>query len=173
MQAGILQTITYPTGGSTSFVFEANRQGNLKTANPDKIQMGIGVDDVDLIYSVISNVNPVQITSNCTGMYDPTNTVNPVFRLYSIMNVNDAGQDVSVAFSLKNGTNSNFVQPGKYRLRVSNPKKETTPKTISLTWQNDDLATASNIMVGGLRVKQTIDFDPLTSKQIVTNFSYN
>ncbi len=168
-QAGILQKITYPTGGSTSFVYESNRQGNLITDMTPKINMYCGLDDP--YFSVISTLGAVQVNTFGEGLYNP-NDPYTTFIDGIIWAVGADGSDSVSIGGINNGQNTFFLSPGPYHLVVVNPKHQTTPYSMHLEWQNDDTAYVHNNLAGGLRIKQMIDEDPVTGIQNIKNFKY-
>jgi hypothetical protein len=168
-QAGILKKIIYPTGGSTSFAYESNHQGNMITDITRKINMTCALDDP--YFSVISTLGAVPVNSFGTGLHDPADPYS-TFIDGVIMAVGVNGNDSISMGAINNGQHTFNLTPGNYHLIVVNPKHQTTPYTMHLEWQNDDTAFVHNNFAGGLRVKQMIDEDPLTGSQSIKNFKY-
>ncbi|MGJ1436328.1 DUF5977 domain-containing protein [Sphingobacterium siyangense] len=174
MRAGTLKTITYPTGGSTTFEFEphdtyTNYQdyttswqsislggdGNIFQSVPDKLILitdGSGV--------TVDVTNQSTVNDGAVSIYDPQGQLNG-------FSLNCAkGESRREKASLAAGTyhvKLQFYQAG------GNPAGQ--PLTASIG-KNIIVGVNENSMVGGLRIKTITDMSSATDTSMVTSYSY-
>ncbi len=177
MNAGTLNKITYPTGGSSTFNFEANTIWTTFTEN---------------LFSQVSS-----ITIGFTGV-NPLNVTNPVTisgTIYELGLINSPGGNTAVltlfnsigtnmgTVSATPGTNNSIVisnlSPGSYQLSLSKNCDNGSGSSGGIG-ANGTLSifapetTSQNTTVGGLRIKTITNNDNLSAlNNIVTTYSYN
>lgn len=175
MRGGALQTIKYPTGGSTIFNFEPHTV----TSTYQEYQLELQSELVVHLYgqsaitqtgsfTVVGN-EPVEILINNTSTnWSPT---------VSIINSSNEQQGggpwlVSVSSTL---TKSFSLPPGIYQATISFPPNS-LPTLINgarLTVSQWKYVTISgDVTVGGLRINSISNYDHVTQGNMVTNYSY-
>jgi|GEM_PF-1138611 len=171
MLGGMLTQINYPTGGSTTFLYEANRSynapvnGSGTNANYSKVSMGIEVSSdpsnptfnqtptgsfkigLKKVFS-INNVTGITLVSN--GLQDGV-TLNDNITA-SLVGVDSTGSTISTT-SFNNNTTTVNVPNGLYYIQVNDSKHQgyttTNPTgvkyTASANWGNDDATLVSEV----------------------------
>lgn len=173
MRGGTLQKITYPTGGSTSFEFEANATFcNYNTyVSTSTSSMSVGYD---------GSSNPITTQMTFSGnsysltLTNTPGSASPATARFSIDDFNnntvfnetaDAGITKNVSF---------VITPGTYYVRLQKNNAETGKGAVATLNEMVPTAASGNKMVGGLRIKTVTTNDNISpSNNIVTSYNYN
>ncbi|SEW52512.1 RHS repeat domain-containing protein [Chitinophaga arvensicola] len=183
---GVLNKITYPTGGTTSFEYELNDYGaksgktnterqkiwNTATASARNTIGQTNPDMID-VKADFSITEPQDVTIYCKGINNGLTSPdgNPSMYLYKVQ------ADNSLVALLERGTFANeltsamFLLPGNYRIRamVDNYLNEQSQIKVTSYSLGDTLRT---IETGGIRIKKIINRDLINSEPVVRQFTY-
>jgi YD repeat-containing protein len=171
MRAGTLKSIKYPTGGNTDFQFESNYA-------PVASSM---VQGLNVIYSSSGwegNPDAVPSVSQATlpsGTYKikVTNGTTPGtanLKMYA-----SATNSLIANLVASPGSSSEqtvYLDAGTYRQELL----KTTPYAGSGAEGSTYAMTVGglqNVMIGGLRIKQILNYESLNAQPIITDFGYN
>lgn len=189
-EADMLTSVTYPTGGTRTFTYEANQYlwDPGSTSTPDQSYF-----QTPTIYANTDSFNtsaPVQ--------YQSLFTVNSLaggttwnfyidgccyFGSYSVTILDQYGYTTIASFSnLLSGSIS--LSNGTYMLQFSYDVYNVTIYDFNAYWSQLQMDTASivrydrslykdNMTGPGVRVKQVTDYDPVSGQTITTNYQYN
>jgi hypothetical protein len=178
MRGGTLNKVTYPTGGSTDFVFEPNKtwvtatRKNLVTVG----SYGVGYDQNNIAnYSNISlSTNYYRITltnNNCSypytvcaaGVYLQSNDGTVT---YSQLVVANGGQSVSAVFAPP--------AAGLYRIHLQRDNSvQSGVGATALIQEIVPVQVNGNEIVGGLRIQKIVNHDGISSQgDITTEYRY-
>lgn len=175
MRAGTLQTITYPTGGTTSFEFEPHStytnyinyttiwdnihlggDGNIFRSVPDSL---ILVTDGSGVIVDINNQSP--INDGYMNIYDPNRQLSGFgINCYKGQTRVEQVNLAAGTYSVKLGFSQAGGNPSGYPLSVSIGK-------------NVSYGVNENSTVGGLRIKSISSRSSPTATPIVTSYSYS
>lgn len=185
MQACILEKITYPTGGSTTFTFEPHEYGNLAASDYDDsetqvIDSHFSQDNLDPTYNTVSAPFTVSYSSPLRLYYTLTAESRYGLERTALLLIDDATGIAINSWGMPSSQGSaapffsrNFVQvvlgPGRYRLAAQlQPNCSTGSASTSCHGRVEVRATlsqrvaptaASTLLAGGLRVQRIEDFD--------------
>ncbi|WP_170827460.1 RHS repeat domain-containing protein [Roseivirga sp. 4D4] len=180
-KAGVLEKVTYPTGGHTTFEFEGNTAVSDELDNP------------------WTPVAPIDVPVNGTDVYFNTTLVNQVFTPLSISGVvSPQGSGCTITGAVyktgdpapletftmlpESGANTHSAylvgvvkESGSYYIKLNFQTNCTTYQPndkLQLRFSNETALV--NKPVGGLRVKSITDHDGVSSTNDITrNFYYN
>ncbi|MDR3715833.1 MAG: DUF5977 domain-containing protein [Puia sp.] len=159
IQAGVLKWIYYPTGGYTHFTYEPNSyQGSFQDYSQTAFARGTSVqaDSVTFTPAITSNVMGT-LTVTFTG-YNYFDVHTPPY--IRIVNVTTGAVATYFAMSPQNGSVASIAYPliagDTYRLAAYAFDDNKVQSNVNLEWQTFDGVTVPG---GGLRVKQTTDYD--------------
>jgi hypothetical protein len=176
-QNGMLQQITYPTGGNTSFVYESN---NLYTTSTTMITQTVAALSVGFDGSLTS-----------TGSFTTLNNSNSQYQMTLDASYQPSGQSggklVMSGPGLTNGTfyltqgqnvtNTITLTPNStytYVFTDQNNQQGTTGHGLNVYFrQLVPSTTSTNLQVGGTRIKTITTTDGITATPIVTSYNYN
>jgi YD repeat-containing protein len=184
-EAGLLNKITYPTGGYTQFTYEQN----IALPNPDLNEL------------VYQSINPAEETENGLGFletsyYDGTEYTKPI-SIGNIVGVVDVSnfwvQNVNImdfTFSIEPSsgghvyrltlgqTTSINLGPGDYYLIVTpknsgfNPLNWDHAFNISLSWKEQSVNESDSVYAGGKRIIKLENKLPDNSSASIREFKY-
>jgi hypothetical protein len=169
MRGGALQTMTYPTGGSTTFEFEPNTtfcnftQYTKANAGGGAVGFG-GTTDSRTPFTSSGNSGTiyyfdiVSTTSVGAGLEILDQNQNVVQNLVSSPNT-------TVSYSVQLMPNTN------YTLWLHKEDGSGTVQANLTIWS--PTTVSANTIVGGLRIKTITSTDPISSQSIATSFGYN
>jgi len=179
LSAGMLQKITYPTGGQLSFVFEPHQYG---WHNQTQITSSFQLQTL----AAHTNENqPISTQSFQVSLPQYIRVNYALSNAYGIISQNANNQcrvaiaDASSAtlheYTLAQNSNGSFdeiyLTPGNYFLQSFAPDSGDIAQ-ISIQWTDSSHQTGP-LYAGGLRIKQTIQYDDLDStRNIVKNYQY-
>ncbi|WP_158800297.1 hypothetical protein [Pedobacter sp. L105] len=189
-QANLLQTIKYPTGGSTTYEYESNIVSKSGVnASTSGFQYSGMIDAAALIYksnSVQQAQDPNQYVYNFT--IGNVNTPNPVHIVIQNACANMNSLSCPLGVSIKGITNPSFsltvsvgdmstnLPSGQYKLVAELRPTDAVPNpdfTIALTWSEFSAKLGPNsTYAGGVRIKR-ITKQIGTSPALVTSYAYN
>jgi hypothetical protein len=170
MKGGILEKITYPTGGFTQFDYEPHEAWGTIIAkswsNLSSVSGGFGSSPVHVFsqpFNVTTGTVRIKLTNNNGGSVASVELVNS--SNVSIVNMSTAiGTTKTEIYSVPNGT---------YTLKLD---KETAGGNNGCGAEICQLITTTtldNIIVGGLRIKTITTNDGISGNQRVKSYKYN
>lgn len=187
-KAGVLEKITYPTGGSLDFSYELNDVQDgvpyFKTQAASYFYSyptpPVG-DDMAGIFTVATcNDKPkiVHVISTGVSTPDPATAENKQqWRIYKWNASNNDFTDIVASFGSLTEPNTSekdiYLYAGNYRVQMYRPNSSALnyPATVSIVWRND--IDCFKRPAGGLRVKETKFKDGVHSESILsTQYEY-
>lgn len=166
MQAGVLKTITYPTGGSSELTYEPNEYGFIADGTPLQ-------QEVTRSSTIITNHNGLVTQSFTTGSTMVLGTVTATISMPPYNGECTPGDPldpcpwvsiVGIGSWYAVGTHSVPLNPGQtYEMRAND---EGHPVTISLTVAWKERETVQKKMAGGLRVSQIKTLDGMGNETV-------
>ncbi|PKV49570.1 YD repeat-containing protein [Aquimarina sp. MAR_2010_214] len=196
LKIGTLRKIEYPTGGSTTFTYEANAVPSTTNDNPVyvtkyasalassaytisgdyrvfkgefKVRKDLESSGTPVTYtgsSDICNFDPLEPSIDCSQ-----------FNIYPKHSDGSLGTPVFSPFKVI-GVNGSIILPkGDYvlELKVEEAKLVANPTaliSVNLSWDEQEITAKSTHYVGGLRVKSVIDKDINDAITKQTQYSY-
>lgn len=179
MRGGTLNKITYPTGGSTDFEFEANTtwvNAPVQTlVQTGSYQVGYNANNEAIYTNVSFTANHYRVTitnNNCSpgysycpaGVYLESNdgTIS-----YGLIVTADGGQSATGVVVAPS--------PGLYRLRLHRDNSYQSGVGATAIFEEIVPSTlSSNVTVGGLRIKKITSHDGVSAaNDVITQYSYN
>ncbi len=194
---GMLETITYPTGGTTTFEYEANTINQLvpSTVTTTQESLNAALTDTDtettkyFNFTVSSNQTPVLISAVgdvespalpevCAE--DPQS--GPCQAIWDDYNLNCVDASIELETStgnyittIINGPNVFNLGNGSYRIVISRGNT-LCELGVDLDWSEENFIPASNYerTVGGGRLLKITDHDGISStNDVITSFKYH
>ncbi|MCC6287002.1 MAG: RHS repeat protein [Chitinophagaceae bacterium] len=177
MRGGVLQKITYPTGGYTLFDFEPHNMTTSTTSYDLTTVAGLAVHQLG--QSQITQTVPFTVintgnnTNNCKITIH-NNSTNWSATL-SIKNSSNVEQGPWLVPVSQTYTQTLTLPPGNYSATLSFPANSASTLVNGADasiqqWQYQSVQSVATI--GGLRVKTITQNDGFTTKDIVTNYDY-
>ncbi len=171
MRGGTLQQITYPTGGSTSFEYEANTTWLSYTDNIPtfRFSTSVGYDgSSQMIYNdKVFSANPYQIKlSNSACQVGQTNCSAAVSVQNSTGGAScNGGETVKTYFTTTPGIHQIIMTKTNANSSFGGAQADFTELVPTNVQKNE--------IVGGLRIKKIINFDGIDiANNIVKNYEY-
>ncbi|WP_017732423.1 hypothetical protein [Nafulsella turpanensis] len=183
-QACVLEKIQYPTGGHTIFKFEGNKvlKGSWNQLPPEAVQKYSTIVDDDPEAEYYSAEIFIKNTEEFGTIVD-----------YEFTNVpcdsEIATRDCMLWFTIVGVTDPSFyfkadyfsgsfkLKEGIYKVSVIKRNVDFDFDRLKFSWkenpEEEATGTGSEVMVGGLRVKEVRSFDPITNNQNAIFYSYN
>lgn len=193
-QADILTKITYPTGGYRQFIYEGN-QALMSTLNEHFMDANFTASQSFTKTSFTSYTNPIpalrqNFTVNSTdGGANFSYSLSPgtcgtyTIKIFQVTTPTDS-LGGTVLYTQNNVSSFSYdLLNGYYRLELYKTSSTCNFSSITGSWKESTLSTATittpvgtfnrnNINAGGVRVKQIIDYDPVTNKSSTTEYRY-
>lgn len=193
-QADILTKITYPTGGYRQFVYEGN-QALMSTLNEHFMDDNYTASQSFSRTNFNTYTNPIPcmihiFTINSTdGGANFSYTLSPgtcgsyIIKLFLLTSPTDSIGG-SLLYTENNVSSWSYDLPnGYYRIEAYKLSSSCSFSALSGNWKESTLSTATittpvggfnrnNINAGGLRIKQLIDYDPVTNQTSTTEYKY-
>lgn len=191
-KAGILEAVTYPTGGQQEFTYELN---DVKTGIFDyyKTQQKTyyysypippPLDDFNGIFTVNGcDLNkPKRVHFVATGVADPGNNTIPLdnkqqWRIYKWSPATNSFSELVGALGSLTELNMSdrvfYFLPGTYQVQMYRPNSSAPlyNATINIDWKDD--IDCNKIPAGGLRIKESKFFDGINSAgTLYTKYAY-
>lgn len=178
MRGGTLNKITYPTGGSTDFVFEPNKtwvtatRKNLVTTG----SYGVGFDQNNIAnypnVSLSSNTYRITLTNNnCSAPYTACGAgvylqSNDGAVTYSMLVAAGGGESATAVFTAPS--------PGVYRIHLQRDNSiQSGVGATAVLQEIVPVQVNGNEIVGGLRIQKIINHDNISSQgDITTEYRY-
>jgi hypothetical protein len=172
---GLLASITYPTGGKDSIVYEGNEAYAYTTTMPTPIDVsistGVSYDPGTPVYSspfVVSFLQQVTISGSCNGGYDPATSSLQI----SILDAND-----DAVYNGSGGYNSTIeekilLNPGTYKIRIIAYTGSSGEATLNYM-PGSPSSQLMNVNTGGARVAKVIIADNVSSTTSVKTYQYS
>lgn len=192
-KAGVLEAITYPTGGQQEFVYELN---DVKTGIPEyyKTQQKTyyysyptppPLDDFNGMFTIngCTLSKPKRVHFVATGVADPGNSSIPLdnkqqWRIYKWSNATNSYSDLVGSLGSLTELNMSdrvfYFEPGLYKVQMYRPNTSAPlyNATIDIDWKDD--IDCNKIPAGGLRIKETRFYDGINSNgTMFTKYTYN
>ena len=172
MAAGIIESITYPTGGSTSFTFEPNDLYTERTEYNETtttVQVGAAVNQTRTrqftLPSGFMNIRARWVTDVPEGQIGGTTSIS--ISGPGVNKIFTGSQTSAVSLS-----NLSFVAGEEYTITVSCYGATETHSYITILWEiGETEVIKENKIVGGLRIK-SITNHPLSGNDITRFFEY-
>ncbi|KIO74744.1 hypothetical protein TH53_24680 [Pedobacter lusitanus] len=186
-QARVLTSVTYPTGGKTTYVYETNRANKQGIGGGDNSGFELSglIQKSDVLLKSYQYLSP-----GTTNIYEKTFNIGfkpkPVhFHYIGCEDFNNFScplvttirgiTDKSIYIAL-NTTDSYFTLPeGSYDITttINNSfENQDAEFSVLFDWEEQSIITDNSIVVGGLRVKKIVSSDGL-GKILSRSFSYN
>ncbi|MDJ1467162.1 hypothetical protein [Xanthocytophaga flava] len=177
-QAGILKKITYPTKGYTTFEYENHYVDDPRVIGKLIDRGAVVTESLDgntgmirhyestfeIIYDKGVNVN--------TFLYTPC----VVDESLSCAIIKAIHQGTLQEYSITAQTPTLFLPKGVYKLTADLYYTDENPEIehiAALSWREPEPESVHNKMVGGLRIKKTVDYDGIDhSKDIIKEYYY-
>ncbi len=188
-QAEIIESITYPTGGKTNFIFEPN---TIPTQE-EVFSKDVKLTDINLTSTsnpfttsniqnfTITKVQNVKLTLEATISAEILNDIPNANVIAQVINL---GTNTIVGGIASTGNTQfgqtvyfNILQPGSYQLKISTNalignfgSNSSIYATSNLHYEKSEGVQIINKNIGGIRISKLINFDGIS--QIVKNFIY-
>lgn len=169
IEAGTLNQITYPTGGKSTLVFEAN---SVFTSTSYNTTVGL-TDLVVNLYGQARFIDSGQFTSNgntiTAFLNNSTSNFTGTFKVINSVN--------AVVYTTTVGNNSTYsptftLAAGNYTAIISIPTNDAGGMQAILS-QPTTIFVTGNAGLGGLRISSITNSDAVTSNDVVTTYNYN
>lgn len=178
---GTLNQITYPTGGTSTFIYEGNDYYNphfekiAHNARAQAVISNLANIPSQTTSFTISDQQRVAITleSNITGS---TPAGDGIILILNRINADNSRTNLFTTYhtsSQSNGITNNYrtLNQGNYEI-IASVDGTGQKGTITVAYWNLGTDTIKNSPCGGVRIKQIINTDPVTEKNTTTNFAY-
>jgi YD repeat-containing protein len=175
---GTIQKVTYPTGGSSQFNFEANgvyaQTSSYINATLVNMLYGLYGQAAD---TVRSNFTVDTSTSSVTMVITSTSNYSATFSIYDVNN----NTVFSTNMSNWNGTGTNVtfketisLSPGAYHAVLS-PYSITnlTGGVQAILTQYQNVKSLTTLQVGGVRIQSIVNNDGINPANTTTSYGYN
>lgn len=186
-QTGVLQSIQYPTGGTSQFIYEGNDYGTA-AGNPVEYYPTVtgdvsayagetGLINIPTIDTVSFSTNVGQnVTVNVKGSYTgvtpaengPTlllNQVNTDGSRTNLLTMYEVNSTSNQPVSLSAGVNYELIAS------VDGPG-QTMQGQFNYTWVDTTLTIVKSSTTGGLRIQQIINTDPISGQTNTKTYKY-
>lgn len=169
--AGVLNKIEYPTGGSTSFTYEPHQSlvqetiYNNQTAQVTMTNQPGGEESTQSF-----TIEQGQWT---TVFYQVTLGNYPMGNISAQLIITDQNNnEVLHMYGEGNQSFPQFFQPGQYLMKMISPDIPESYLHTEVSYKSGPITQTVNKVLGGIRVKQTADFDPVAGKSIIKKYVY-
>jgi YD repeat-containing protein len=183
---GILNKISYPTGGNTQFEYEGNAAGNSCGSNVNDTIFTTVTKSASANCKGNQNPNVQSNTNNFTVPYDQTTqilvTTNQFNCTGDIRNyiLKDVTTNTIISQGITNASNVQLLGGHNYSLQAmadcsaaeANMLDCEERITVSLSYMVSTNTVNKNRLAGGLRVKKITDYDPYTGNTNVKKYTY-
>jgi hypothetical protein len=188
MLGGVLTQVNYPTGGHTSFSYEANHASNVDldgtsinfpptshtkqlSNDPGSVYYGPSGEyniKIDTMHIVSQSGNKIALSIHGSGFAtsaDPASG-DGNYIIAGVSKLDSLGNYVLVS-KVPNSDTVIYVLPGTYQVKVTDNKNQGYSDLrpdgfkweIFISWATNSSSLYYNYIVGGLRVKQIADYD--------------
>jgi YD repeat-containing protein len=187
-KAGTLRKITWPTGGSTEYVYELHDYGYFRSNKVSVVNGGTYSQVIPASFYAEGIIYP-EFTASETLVIQKDQFVDikvsiPEFSLkgeyyfFKIVNVENS-DEIKV-----NSNKTVFLTEGEYEIStylqapgLEDPKEEKLPVSITIDYeQYDEIVVNGEPVIakvaGGLRIKQIKNYDNITGKTVTKNYEY-
>ncbi|MBN9385776.1 MAG: hypothetical protein J0H74_33785, partial [Chitinophagaceae bacterium] len=168
--AGTLNKIIYPTGGSTSFMYEPNTNYTQQTTRSDLVQEVYSVNQPGGTETSQSFL--IEEAQDCVFTYDIVLGNYPLGDISPQLIIKDAANHVIVNQTLSNGnlTIIRRLVPQTYTMTLISPDMPTSYLHFRVDYKSGPITQYVTQAVGGIRIKQLTDSSGGVS--IVKKFIY-
>ena len=180
MKAGVLTSITYPTGGRTDFTYEPHYYGYVNGSNlpilpgeeEDATAAPVTNGTVETLFIIEPGVDPGEsVNVNIEVIFGVNCGEEEEDDCYAaVLDSNDQVIEEYIASELGNPTL--VLAPATYKLHATTIAGPGLSTWIEATWR--EWTQPDSVMAGGLRVKEIRDHDAMDpNKDIIKRYQYN
>jgi len=178
-QKGVLSKITYPTGGTTTFLYEPNYYGagkpyyNYKWADLRTSYVnGNGDPQTSSTSFYINEEQEVNIFFQRNFISFPSTGVKTVYPIIQIMNGNTLVYSKIINYTLCEDSQMITLPVGTYTLILACSAPETSTY-VSLTYKELTQDMSPGNLGPGIRIKSIISDDKKSSTHLIKNYDYH
>ncbi|MEO6521021.1 MAG: RHS repeat domain-containing protein [Mucilaginibacter sp.] len=176
---GLLNSITYPTGGKDSVVYEGNDTYGVTTTIPSRdstasIQTGTGYTPGTILTStetaVVSFAQKVSITGFCKSLNGFPNS-----SAQTLIDIKDANNNsvggYTILLNKKISTTQNLA-PGVYKILITVYGQNISGGATIIYKPGAVITDTRNFAIGGVRVSKLLTFDGVGTLPMIKRFYY-
>lgn len=172
---GLLASISYPTGGKDSIIYEGNQAYAYTTTIPAPTDVSISTGPSYVsgtpLYSdpfVVSFRQQVSISGSCSGQYDPE-----MERLH--ISVEDANSNAVYTNTVEQNSTiqeTTLLDPGTYRIVITTFQEASGGVTLNYI-PGSPSSQFMNVNTGGVRVAKVISTDNVSNTPSIKTYRYS
>ncbi|MGF7076201.1 hypothetical protein [Mucilaginibacter sp. 3215] len=178
---GLLNAVTYPTGGKDSIVYEGNQAYQVKTVYPTQQTLSYTATNntgsvmpgtqISPTTAVISVSQQVTFYGNCTALSSLANSTRQ-----ATIQILDANNNVVDNAPIQPGnsfTKTRILDPGTYKVAVVLYGDYVRGK-VNLSYFSGAVTNQlMNVDIGGVRIAKILTYDGVSASPIIKKYLYN